>query len=60
MPLDGQGTKWVPNESRERGMKAPNKKDPNLEKLVSHAKPLVSQEGWEKGVIPLGLEPRTT
>ena len=56
MPLDGQGTKLVPNESRERGMKAPNKKDQNLEKLVSLAKPLISEEGWEKGVIPLGSE----
>ncbi|MDG2469176.1 MAG: tyrosine-type recombinase/integrase [Pirellulaceae bacterium] len=60
LPLSGPVTKLSQNESRERGMKAPNKKDQNLENLVSLAKPLISEEGWEKGVIPLGLEPRTT
>ncbi len=58
MPLDGQGSKLSQNESRERGMKAPNKKDQNLEKLVSLAKPLVSQEGWEKG--PKNKHPEPT
>ena len=43
VPLDGQGTKWVPNDSREGRMKRPKDKTQILEKLISLANPLNSE-----------------
>jgi hypothetical protein len=60
VPRDGRVAKLAPNDSREGRMKRPKDKTQELKNLVPSANPPNETRSWCQGVIPLGLEPRTT